>query len=360
MNVGINAPGASVDIDAVSKTYGRVAALDRVSLAVRPGEFLALLGPSGSGKSTLLMALAGFEHPDSGSISINGHPIDRLPPHEREIGMVFQRYALFPHLSVRENLAYSLRRRGVKAAQIQSRVRDALSLVKLEDHAERSVDQLSGGQQQRIALARALIFRPSVLLMDEPMSALDRKLRQQMQMELKQLHRQVGSTMILVTHDQEEALSMADRIALLHNGRLRQLDRPQDMYRQPADAFVADFIGRTNFLPLAAPSSDGQPHIAGFVRPSDKVLTPDAAAPLSGKFLGVRPEQAMLLSETAGYQPCTVIETAFAGATQSVLVEAGGHRLTIDMPTQGPLWQSGDRASLQFAAGSCRVYDTNH
>ena len=166
--------------------------------------------------------------------------------------------------------------------------------------------------------------------------------------------------MIFVTHDQEEALSMADRIALLHNGRLRQLDTPQRMYRQPADAFVADFIGRTNFLPLVAPSPAGHPHVAGFAQPSENVLTSDAAPAQSGKFLGVRPEHARLHSETAGYQPCIVIETAFAGAMQSVLVEAGGNRLTIDMPTQDHLWQSGDRASLQIAAGTCRVYDTNH
>ena len=362
----MNARGASVEIDAISKRYGGVAALDRVSLSVREGEFLALLGPSGSGKSTMLMALAGFETPDSGSISVGGRHIDKLPPHQRDIGMVFQRYALFPHMSVHENVAYPLHRRGVKSAEIQRRVRDALALVKLEGFAARAVDQLSGGQQQRVALARALIFRPAVLLMDEPMSALDRKLREQMQMELKQLHRQVGTTIILVTHDQEEALSMADRVALLHNGRLRQLDTPQRMYRHPADAFVADFIGRTNFLPIATTGTSGTlaapgtAHIQGFAEPCRDVLAEDAATPQAGKYLGVRPEDVHLLPGDADTgQPCTIIETAFSGAMLSILVEAGGHTLTVQAPAQQHLWQPGDRATLRFSAGSCRVFDSN-
>ena len=359
----MNPRGASVDIDNISKRYGGVLALDGVSLSVKEGEFLALLGPSGSGKSTMLMALAGFERPDSGSISVGGKPIDKLPPHQRDIGMVFQRYALFPHMTVHENLAYPLHRRGVKSADIHTRVRDALSLVKLDGFGARSVEQLSGGQQQRVALARALIFQPSVLLMDEPMSALDRKLRQQLQLELKQLHKQVGTTIILVTHDQEEALSMADRIALLHDGRLRQLDTPQKMYRQPADAFVADFIGRTNFLPLGPFVAAKHPQVQGFMHASDDALATDSATAQAGKYLGVRPEHVELLTlETEHHraQPCTVIETAFAGAMQSILVEAGGHVLTVEAAAQHHLWQSGDRALLRFSPGSCRVYDTKH
>jgi len=363
----MTARGASVEIDTVSKCYGKVTALDRVSLSVREGEFLALLGPSGSGKSTMLMALAGFEKPDSGSLLVGGRQIDKLPPHQRDIGMVFQRYALFPHMTVHENVAYSLRRRGVKSAEVQSRVRDALALVKLEGFAARSVDQLSGGQQQRVALARALVFRPAVLLMDEPMSALDRKLREQMQMELKQLHRQVGTTIILVTHDQDEALSMADRVALLHNGQLLQLDTPQRMYRQPANAFVADFIGRTNFLPIATAgtaAAPGRAHVAGFSQPCGNVIAADSQPPQVGKYLGVRPEDVQLLPAATDatdaahtMQACTIIETAFAGAMQSILVEAGGHTLTVEAPAQQHLWQPGERASLRFAPGSCRVFD---
>ncbi|MCL2891664.1 ABC transporter ATP-binding protein [Brenneria tiliae] len=348
--------GARVDIASLTRRYGQVTALDDLSLTVDQGEFLALLGPSGSGKSTLLMSLAGFETPDSGSISIDGQVIDRLPAYRRNIGMVFQRYALFPHLTVYENVAYPLRRRGVRQAEIARLTGEALALVKLEGYESRSIDQLSGGQQQRVALSRALVFKPPVLLMDEPMSALDKKLRQQMQMELKLLHRQIGTTVILVTHDQEEALSMADRIAVLNNGRIHQIDTPERLYRTPADAFVADFIGRTNFLPLA----DGSPaRITGFDVPCGEALSEDSPPPAQGKFLGVRPENILLRAAAPG-QPCRVVATAFAGASQSILLEAAGQRITAESRAEKGIWQPGDNAFLQFVPGSCRVFDTNH
>jgi ABC-type Fe3+/spermidine/putrescine transport system ATPase subunit len=315
---------------------------------------LALLGPSGSGKTTILMAIAGFERPDAGSIHVAGRAIDRLAPHRRDIGVVFQRYALFPHMSVAENLAYPLRRRGVGRAEIAARVEETLHLVKLDGLGGRGVEQLSGGQQQRVAIGRALIFRPSVLLLDEPMSALDKKLRQYMQMELKLLHRKLGATIVLVTHDQEEALSMADRVALLDHGRLRQVGTPAELYRAPADAFVAGFIGHTNFLPLG----EGRPaRIAGFAAPLGLALVSGSAVPAEGWCAGVRPEHVALRAPEAEGEVCVVVETAFAGASQSVLVEAAGHRLTADVPAGQRLWQLGDTARLYFHPGMVRVFD---
>jgi ABC-type Fe3+/spermidine/putrescine transport system ATPase subunit len=350
------AAGAAVEIQMLAKRFDDVVALDAVSLDVRPGEFLALLGPSGSGKTTILMSIAGFERPDSGRILIGGRDISRLAPHRRDIGMVFQRYALFPHMTVAENLAYPLRRRGVRRAEIIARVEEILHLIKLDGLGGRGVDQLSGGQQQRVALGRALIYRPSVLLMDEPMSALDKKLREHMQMELKLLHRALGTTIILVTHDQEEALSMADRVALLDQGRLRQLGTPDDLYRHPADAFVADFIGRTNFLPLA----EGDPaQVAGFTTILGSALAMDECRPAGGGCVGIRPEHIDLLPPDAKGEACRVIEVAFGGALQSVLVEAAGLRITVETPAGQRLWRTGDAARLRFHPGMVRVFDVS-
>ena len=343
--------GQSVELQALTRRFGSVVALDRVSLEVRAGEFMALLGPSGSGKTTALLAIAGFERPDAGHVLIGGRQVDRLPPHRRDIGLVFQRYALFPHLSVAENLAYPLRRRGIGRAEIARRVEEALALVRLQGLGGRGVDQLSGGQQQRVAIARALIFRPAVLLMAEPMSALDRKLREHMQMELRLLHREVGATVILVTHDQEEALSMADRVALLHEGRLRQLGTPAELYRAPADAFVAGFIGRTNFLPLGP-----GPALAGFALPLGEALAPDSLPPRPGHVLAVRPEHLRLAPPGAEGAPCRVVEVAFGGARQLVLAEAAGQRLTIEVPAADRLWQPGEAATLRIQPGTARAF----
>jgi ABC-type Fe3+/spermidine/putrescine transport system ATPase subunit len=350
----VQGAGQSVEIQGLTKRFGDVVALDRVSLTVQPGEFMALLGPSGSGKTTILMAVAGFEQADAGAISIGGRAIDRLPPHRRVIGVVFQRCALFPHMTVAENLAYSLQRRGVAAAEAARRVEEALALVKMEGYGGRGVDQLSGGQQQRVAIARALIFRPAVLLMDEPMSALDKKLSEHMQMELRLLHRELGATIILVTHDQEEALSMADRVALLHEGRLRQMGTPAELYRAPADAFVAGFIGRNNFLPIAA----GPPwRLRGCGTDLAAVLAEDSAAPQACHMLAIRPEHMTLLPpEASGGEPCRVLEAAFGGARQTVLVEAAGHRITVEAAVADRLWQPGQAASLHFNPRTGRIF----
>jgi spermidine/putrescine transport system ATP-binding protein len=237
-----------LDLRHLTKSFGDFKAVDDLSLSVAPGEFLTFLGASGSGKTTTLRMIAGFELPTGGEILMEGAPITLLPPFKRDINTVFQSYALFPHMSVRDNVGYGLRMRKVPTAERTTRVAQALEMVQLAHLAERAPRQLSGGQQQRVALARALVNRPRVLLLDEPLGALDLKLRKEMQLELKQLNRKLGITFIYVTHDQEEALTMSDRIALMRNGRIEQLSPPQGMYDQPVSRYVADFIGESNLL----------------------------------------------------------------------------------------------------------------
>ncbi|WP_247469023.1 ABC transporter ATP-binding protein [Bradyrhizobium sp. 137] len=234
----------------LQKRYGSAMAVDDVSLSVSPGEFISLLGPSGSGKTTTLMMIAGFELPDSGQVLLDNKDITRLPPHRRELGVIFQNYALFPHMTVAENVAYPLRMRRVARVDIEARVRRILEQVHLSAFAARYPHQMSGGQQQRVAIARALVFDPPVLLLDEPLGALDKKLREHLRNEIKTLHKEVGKTMIYVTHDQDEALAMSDRVAVMHEGRIRQVSAPKDIYRKPADLFVAGFVGEVNFIPV--------------------------------------------------------------------------------------------------------------
>lgn len=240
--------GLPITIRGLSKSYGPVHALDGIDLDIRAGEFVTLLGPSGSGKTTLLMALAGFIRPTAGSIRFGGREVVTLQPHKRNVGVVFQSYALFPHMNVSRNVGYALRVRGVPAAEIGRRVHEALSLVRLGELADRHIHQLSGGQKQRVALARAIVFHPSILLMDEPLSALDKNLREEMQIEIRQLQRHLGITTVSVTHDQREALTMADRVAVLNHGRLAQVDSPERLYSAPANSFVAGFVGESTLL----------------------------------------------------------------------------------------------------------------
>ncbi|TMG84835.1 MAG: ABC transporter ATP-binding protein [Betaproteobacteria bacterium] len=233
----------------IGKTYdGVLRVIEALDLDIEQGEFLTLLGPSGSGKTTALMLLAGFETPTAGEILLEGKPLSRVPPHQRNIGMVFQNYALFPHMTIAENIAFPLSVRGVPAADIARRVERALGMVQLSGLGGRRPAQLSGGQQQRVAVARALVFEPKLILMDEPLGALDKQLREQMQLEIRQLHQRLGVTMVYVTHDQAEALTMSDRIAVFHRGRIEQLDTPEQMYEYPKNAFVARFIGENNRL----------------------------------------------------------------------------------------------------------------
>jgi putative spermidine/putrescine transport system ATP-binding protein len=240
-----------ITIRGVTKTYGDIYALDDVNLDVRSGEFITLLGPSGSGKTTLLMVLSGFNRPDSGSVMFGDREVIRLSPHKRDVGMVFQNYALFPHMDVNDNLAFPLKLRNVGKAEIAERVEKALDLVQLSGLGERRISQLSGGQRQRVALARAIIFEPRILLMDEPLSALDKNLREHMQIELRRLHEMLGMTTVYVTHDQREALTMSDRVVVVNHGKLMQIDEPKQLYERPLSKFVADFIGESTFLPVS-------------------------------------------------------------------------------------------------------------
>jgi putative spermidine/putrescine transport system ATP-binding protein len=275
----------------ITKTYGKIHALDDVSLDVKSGEFLTLLGPSGSGKTTLLMVLAGFTRPDQGSLKFGDQEMIRTAPHLRDVGMVFQNYALFPHMTVAGNVGYPLRLRNVPMPEISQRIEKALETVQLGGYGTRKIDQLSGGQKQRVALARSIVFEPRILLMDEPLSALDKKLRDRMQIELRHLHEKLGMTTVYVTHDQREALTMSDRIAVVNHGRIMQLATPQGLYEQPANRFVADFIGDSTFLSV---ERHGDQITYNGVPLKTSRPVPDAASLV----LMLRPERVRLATKT--------------------------------------------------------------
>ena len=332
-----------ISIRGVTKRFGPVVAVDNVNLDIRPNEFFALLGPSGCGKTTLLRMLAGFETSDSGTISIGGQDMTDVPPNRRPVNMVFQSYAVFPHMTVFDNVAYGLRVVKTPSLEIDSRVREALGMTQLSDLAGRKPDQLSGGQRQRVALARALGKRPQVLLLDEPLSALDAKLREAMQLELVRLQNNVGITFIIVTHDQNEALSMADRIAVMEGGKIRQIARPSELYEFPNSRFVADFIGKMNLF---------EGRIAG--RRDDKLgvevsglgelwlpITADTpAAPEAGVVgIAVRPEKVRLRRQAEAANRIglrgKVNQIAYYGDTSHVFVVLeGGQTLSANLQNE--------------------------
>jgi spermidine/putrescine ABC transporter ATP-binding subunit len=324
---------AAVDFTGVTKKFGESTALNEVSLAVRPGEFMTLLGPSGCGKTTLLNLAAGFFAPDGGGISIDGRRVNDLPTYQREIGMMFQNYALFPHMTVASNIAYGLKVRHVAKAERDRRVEEVLALVRLTGMAERKPRQLSGGQQQRVALARALVINPTVLLLDEPFSALDKNLRSSMQVELREIQRKLKVTTIFVTHDQGEALSLSDRLAVMSEGRIRQLGTPEEIYRRPSDRFVASFVGDANVLRGTLEGVDGAQAVIALG--TARIRVPSAplrgVAPMMPVDLFVRPEQMQ------------VVEAAAASAIQGTVttqVYQGGHvDLYVDCAasTKGPV-----------------------
>jgi spermidine/putrescine transport system ATP-binding protein len=289
----------------VTKRYGAVTAASGLDLAILPGEFLSFLGPSGCGKTTALRMLAGFEEATEGEVLIDGQVVNGVPPHRRPVNMVFQQYALFPHLTVAQNVAYGLNQRRPKLpkAEVAAEVARALDMVRLPEFGDRRIWEMSGGQQQRVALARAIINRPKILLLDEPMAALDKKLRHDMQIELKSLQRELGITFVLVTHDQEEALSMSDRICIMDQGRIAQIATPEELYDRPQSRYVADFVGRSNFIPAKVTGHDGGlvvAEAAGALRVlarGDAALPPGAAITLS-----LRPEEITLATAQEGIE----------------------------------------------------------
>ncbi|WP_280539053.1 ABC transporter ATP-binding protein [Chromohalobacter sp. 11-W] len=304
-----NHKASSIEMQGLHKRFGRdTVALDGVDLNIRAGEFFTLLGPSGCGKTTLLRILAGLEEPDAGSLVVGGKDITETPPHQRSVNTVFQSYALFPHLSVRENLAFGLKMRGMPAAERHSKVDEIADFIKLGDLIDRHVDQLSGGQRQRIALARALICEPDVLLLDEPLSALDAGLRSQLQVELLRVQKRLGMTFVFVTHDQQEAMVMSDRIAVLNGGTIQQVGAPRDVYERPVNAFVAHFMGHDNLYPISARKSDRLITALG-------ELTAEEAG--DGELLLIRPETLDLLPgavEGPNHLTATVAERLYRGS----------------------------------------------
>jgi spermidine/putrescine transport system ATP-binding protein len=345
------ASGALLEVRGVAKRFGARDVLKNISLNIASGEFLTLLGESGSGKTTLLRLVAGFEQPTAGEIWMSGERLDTLPPYKRRVNTVFQHYALFPHLSMRENVSYGLRVKKTSAAEIGGRVDEALRMVKMQEFAESRPSKLSGGQQQRVALARALVNRPLLLLLDEPLSALDANLRKQMQSELKALQREIGITFLFVTHDQEEAMALSDRIALLRNGALEQVASPREIYAHPATAYTAQFIGQTNLL--RGDIIDGTARCGALHWPVD--------GPSGAAIFSLRPEAICLASDGAAPPGTARFRAAlqqqfFGGASELLEVNCGGSQvLRVRISARGPL--SGEHDFVFSIADAIRVQE---
>jgi spermidine/putrescine transport system ATP-binding protein len=314
-----------IEIKHIYKSYGTLSILNDISLAVYPGEFLTLLGPSGCGKTTLLRLISGFDAPASGDIYFDGQCINHLPPQKRDVHTIFQSYALFPHLSVFENVAFALRCKNIPGKEIKIRVEEALNLVRLVEYGNRSIKQLSGGQQQRVAIARAIVNRPKVLLLDEPLSSLDYRLRKAMQYELKQLQKTLNMTFIFVTHDQEEALSMSDRIAVFNHGQLEQVGTPREVYETPCNLHVAMFIGETNIFDIEVQSIEND-NIITTIESTTLCCSNKANYPVGSQLhLIVRPEDIRVWStnevvDTEGMLPGKIIDIVYKGSTVDLTV----------------------------------------
>jgi len=354
---------ATVDVKLVEvvKMFGDAIAVDHINLEVEDGEFFSLLGPSGCGKTTTLRMIGGFEAPTSGLIELQGKDVTWLPPYRRNVNTVFQNYALFPHLTIFENVAFGLRRKGTKGPEVKSRVTDMLRLVELPGFEARKPTQISGGQAQRVALARALINKPAVLLLDEPLGALDLKLRKQMQVELKRIQQEVGITFIYVTHDQEEAMTMSNRIAVMNQGRYEQLGEPEVLYERPTTRFVAGFLGISNLLPGSVEGNDGT---YSAVRLADDTRV-RAPRPLVGDVanvnVGVRPEKIRMHDEKAelpaghNHMSGVVRDASYLGVSTQYLVEARGgatimvYEQNVERATKAELWAPGEAVQLTWS-----------
>ncbi|HWV85738.1 MAG TPA: ABC transporter ATP-binding protein [Capillimicrobium sp.] len=320
-------PAPDIALDGVTKRFGDTLAVDDVSLQIPKGSFFAMLGPSGCGKTTTLRMIGGFEDPTSGRVELAGKDVTHAPPYRRDVNTVFQSYALFPHLTIERNVAFGLQQKKVPKAEMRQRVAEALELVHLQGMGHRKPNQLSGGQQQRVALARAIVNRPRALLLDEPLGALDLKLRENMQEELKTLQKSLAITFVLVTHDQGEALSMADRVAVFNEGRIMQVGTPQEIYERPATRFVADFVGSSNVLP------------------------PDFVQRYSGqnRWGSLRPESIRIGPAASGDGvPARLVSTNYLGATTRLVLDAGGLRLHATAPAGARLPAEGEKVTLTF------------
>ncbi len=345
----LDSSGIKMRAEGLSKHYGDTVALHPTDLELHSGELLTLLGPSGSGKTTLLQLISGLVPPTSGKLYIDGLDRTHAPVHQRDIGVVFQNYALFPHLTVYENIAFPLQMRGIDAASMRVQIGDALEMVNMETLLDRYPRELSGGQQQRVALARCLVYRPSLILMDESLSALDRKLRENMQVEIKRIHRETGSTIIFVTHDQEEALALSDRVCLMSTGRIEQIGTPEDIYERPRTTFVADFIGISNKLhgtiaDNCLATADGRIPLA-------------PPASVSGEAtLIVRPEHVRLADPGQGLVHGQVIERIYGGSGSRVMVRLNsGAVMTVLQAPRGAQCVIGDTVSLAWQAEDARL-----
>ncbi|MFY9913936.1 MAG: ABC transporter ATP-binding protein [Nocardioidaceae bacterium] len=343
-----DAAHAAVDLRGLTRRFGSVTAVDDIDLTIRDGEFFSMLGPSGSGKTTVLRMIAGFEIPDSGTVRLDGVDVTRQAPFERNVNTVFQDYALFPHMNVRDNVAYGLRVRGVAKARRRELADAALAKVRLDSHGDRKASQLSGGQRQRVALARALVIEPKVLLLDEPLGALDLKLREEMQVELKVLQRDVGITFVFVTHDQDEALTMSDRIAVFNNGRIEQIGSAAEIYEQPASSFVAGFVGTSNLITGAAAKALFGHEGTFSVRPEKIHIDPHLRSPEDPGVTSVRG---------------TVAEVVYAGASTRFIVDldAGARLVAVQQNLQSSstdvLDYRGKPVQLSWRAEHCVAID---
>jgi putative spermidine/putrescine transport system ATP-binding protein len=354
-----------VQFDAVEKTYdGETNVIKDLNLEIRRGEFLTLLGPSGSGKTTTLLMLAGFEEPTAGSISLGGRSLHRVPPYARNMGIVFQNYALFPHMTVEDNVAFPLVQRKLRKAEIADKVRRALEIVQLEPFGARRPRQLSGGQQQRVALARALVFEPEVVLMDEPLGALDKKLREQMQLEIKHIHENLGLTVVYVTHDQQEALTMSDRVAVFNDGVIQQVDVPDQLYEHPANSFVADFIGESNTL-NGTVAEIGENECTVVLDSGERV----SARPINVSDVGdrttlsIRPERVAIRPNGSNYLnrfPAEVLELIYLGDQTRIRVRvADNDSFMLKAPTgdDDTALQAGEIIDVGWKTEYCRALD---
>ena len=346
--------GVAIQIDNVTKAYGKNIVIQGLSAEIQPGEFFTLLGPSGCGKTTLLRMIIGFNSIEGGEIRVDGKVINQIPTNRRNMGMVFQNYAVFPHMSVRDNVTYGLKTRHVPKAERYKRADEILKLVKIDDYADRMPTQLSGGQQQRVALARAIVIQPEVLLMDEPLSNLDAKLRVEMRNVIKRIQRQVGITTVYVTHDQEEALAISDRIAVMHGGVIQQIGTPKHIYQRPANEFDSRFIGLSNFVD--AENENGTLDFGCGYRVPMSTLRPDAGRKVC---VAVRPEEFLIRSAEEPGIPATVRSSVFLGMTQHYFLTLGEEKeIEVVVPSdRSDLIPDGEKVSLQIVADKVNVFD---